>query len=102
VKHISVIACVSAAGEWLTPHSVTSQDSPSIRERLKKRAVRFGTDSIMKLNAKPSINAEIFTDDVQTVFLPNLAELPRLDEFAEEMVMLLMDNCASYITCVVT
>jgi hypothetical protein len=41
VKHISVIACVSAAGESLTPYIITSQDSPSIRQQLKKHGVRF-------------------------------------------------------------
>jgi hypothetical protein len=52
----------------------------------------------MKSNAKPSINSEIFLDYVQTVFLPYLAELRPLDEFAEEMEVLLMDNCPSHIT----
>jgi hypothetical protein len=46
-----------------------------------------GTDLIIKSNAKPDINAEIFLDDVQTVFLPDLGELRGLDEFAEEMAV---------------
>jgi hypothetical protein len=53
---------------------------------------------IMKSNAKPYINAEIFLDSVQTVFRPRLAELRRLDEFAEEMAVLLYDYCPSDIT----
>jgi hypothetical protein len=56
---------------------------------------------ITKSNAKPYINAEIFLDYVQTVFLLGLAELWRLDEFAEEIAVLLMDNCPSHITCAV-
>jgi hypothetical protein len=36
---------------------------------------------------KPSINAEIFLDYVQTVFLPHVAELRRLEEFGEEMIV---------------
>jgi hypothetical protein len=59
VKHISVIACVSAAGESLTPDIMTSQDSPLFREQLNKYGIRFGTDLIMNSDAKPSINAEI-------------------------------------------
>jgi uncharacterized protein (DUF488 family) len=42
----------------------------------------------MKSNAKPCINAEMFFEYVQTLFLLNIAELRRLDEldeFAEEM-----------------
>jgi hypothetical protein len=44
------------------------------------------------LNPKPYINAEIFFDDIRTVFLPNLAELRTLDGFAEETGVLLMDT----------
>jgi hypothetical protein len=57
-----VIACVSAAGESLIPYITPLQDSPPVRAQLKKRGVRFGTDLIMKSNAKPYINAEIFLD----------------------------------------
>jgi hypothetical protein len=96
-----VNACVSAAGESLTSCILPSQDSPSVREQLKKHGVRFGTDLIMKSNAKPYVSAEIFLDSIQTVFLPNLAELWRLDEFAEEIAVFLMDRCSSHITCVV-
>jgi hypothetical protein len=39
-----LIACVSAAGESLTPYIISSQDSYSVREKLKKHGVRFGTD----------------------------------------------------------
>jgi hypothetical protein len=46
VKHISVIACVFAAGESLTSYILTSQDSPSVREQLKKHGVRFGLERI--------------------------------------------------------
>jgi hypothetical protein len=55
----------------------------------------------MKLNTKPFISAEMFFDYIQTVLLANLAELRRLDEFAEEMLVLLMGNCPSLVTCVV-
>jgi hypothetical protein len=44
LKHVSVIVCVSAAGESLIPYIVTSQDSLPVRENLKRRGVRFGTD----------------------------------------------------------
>jgi hypothetical protein len=36
VKHISVIACVSAARESLTPYIITFQAPTSVQERLKK------------------------------------------------------------------
>jgi hypothetical protein len=44
------------------------------------------------------MNAEIFLDETQTVFLPTLTELRTLNEFAEEFAVLLMDNCSSHVT----
>jgi hypothetical protein len=89
---------MSAAGESLTPYIVTSQDSLAIRARLKRRGVRFGTDFILKSRSKPYISAELFTDYIRTVFLPNLTERRHFEEFRNEDVILLMDNCPSYVT----
>jgi hypothetical protein len=96
VKHISVIACISAAGESLTPYIITSQAPMVVQERLKKDGGRFSTDFVLTSNPKSYINAEIFTDYIRTVFLPNLAELRTLDGFAEETGVLLMDNCPTH------
>jgi hypothetical protein len=57
VKHISVIAYISAAGESLTPYIITSQAPTSVQKRLKKEGVRFGTDFVLRSNPKPYINA---------------------------------------------
>jgi hypothetical protein len=38
IKHLPVVACISAAGESLTPYIVTSQDSLPVRENLKSEA----------------------------------------------------------------
>jgi hypothetical protein len=89
---------VSAAGESVTPYVVTSQGSAVVREQLKKHGVRFGVDLVMKVRPKPYVNAKIFLDYIKTVFLPNLAELRHLEEFAEEDAVLLLDNCPSHVT----
>jgi hypothetical protein len=101
VKHISVIACISAAEESLTLYIITSQAPTSVQERLKKEGVRFGTDLVLRSNPGPYINAEIFLDYIRTVFLLNLAELWTLDAFTEETRVLLMDNCPSYVTSLI-
>jgi hypothetical protein len=48
VKHISIITCIIAAGESLTPHIVTSQDSESFHRRLVNRGVRLGVDFVLR------------------------------------------------------
>jgi hypothetical protein len=55
-------------------------------------------DLIIKSNAKPYINAEIFFGSVPSVFRHNRAEFRRLDELAEEMAEFLMDHSPSQIT----
>jgi hypothetical protein len=98
VEHISVIACITAAEESLTSYIIRSQAPTLAQERLKKEGVRFWTDFVVRSNPKPCINAESFHDYIQTVFLPNLAELRALHGFAEETGVLLMDNCPSHVT----
>jgi hypothetical protein len=98
VKHISVIACISAAGESLTLYIITSQARTSVSERLQTEGVRFSTDFVLRSNPSPSINAEIFLDYIRTVFLSNFAELRTLDGFTEETGVLLMNNCPSHVT----
>jgi hypothetical protein len=68
-----------------------------VQERLRKDGARFSTYFISRSNPNLYINAEIFLDSIRTVFLPNLAELRTLDEFAEETGVLLMDNYPSHV-----
>jgi hypothetical protein len=43
VKHMSIIACIIAGGESMTPFVVTSQISDGIRKRLMSRGVCLGS-----------------------------------------------------------
>jgi hypothetical protein len=97
VKDVSLIVCVSAAGKTVIPYMVTSTDSMRLRVALKKRGVRFGTDLILKAREKAYVNTEIFLEYIRMVFMPNLNELRSLRQFADEDVVLLMDNCPSHI-----
>jgi hypothetical protein len=48
VKHISIIACITAAGESLTLYIVTSQDSEPFRKKLMCQGVRMSVDPVLK------------------------------------------------------
>jgi hypothetical protein len=98
VKHISVIACLSAAGESLPPYIVTSQNSSPVQEQLRKHGVRFRRDLILKSNSRPYINAGIFLDYIRSVFLPYVIGLRNLARLVVEEAVLLMDNCSSHVT----
>jgi hypothetical protein len=62
----------------------------------EKHGVRFDIDFILKSRAKPYVNAEMFAGHIRTVPIPNLNKLRTLGEFAQEEVILLMDNCPSH------
>jgi hypothetical protein len=98
VKHISVIACISAAGESLLPYIVTSQNSTAVQEHLKKQEVCFRGDMIFKSNQKPYITANIFIDSIRTVFLPYIDTLRGLAVLAQEISFLLMDQCSGHVS----
>jgi hypothetical protein len=97
VKHISVIAFVSAPGESLLPYIITSQNSPAVQEHLKTQGVRFGRSMILKFNQKPYINAGIFLDYIRTVFLPYVDALRGLVVFPQEVAALLMAHCSAHV-----
>jgi hypothetical protein len=61
VRHISIITCISAAGESLTPYIVTSQDSDAIRKRLVIHGVRLGVDFILRHRPKPYVSRKLFS-----------------------------------------
>jgi hypothetical protein len=92
VKHILVIACVSAAGGPLLQDIITSQNSPTLHDHLKKQGVRFGRDFALKFNQKPYFNAGIFLDYVRTIFLPYVETFHGLTVFPQELAFLLMES----------
>jgi hypothetical protein len=96
VKHISIIACISAGGESLTPYIVTLQDSERVREKLKSRGVRLGVDFVLRHRSKPYINGKLFLEYISIIFITYLNELRDSEEFAECEAVLLMDNCSPH------
>jgi hypothetical protein len=81
VKHVSVVACISASGGCLTPYVVTSQNSAAVSP-----GCGGGRDS----------NWIAF--DLRNVFLPHLMIIRIVKDLREEDAVLLMDNCSPHIT----
>jgi hypothetical protein len=54
VKHISVIACLSAAGESLLNHIVTSQNCSTVQEHLRKQCVYLNQDFTWNRTRSPT------------------------------------------------
>jgi hypothetical protein len=93
VKHISVIACLLAAKESLLHYIVTSMNSPTVQEHLKKQGVRFRSDFALKFKQKPYFNAGIFLASIKTILLPYIDTLRGRAVLAQEIAILLMAHC---------
>jgi hypothetical protein len=48
----------------------------------------------LKFDQKPYINAGIFIDYIKTIFLPYIDAFRALVVLAQELAVLLMDNCS--------
>jgi hypothetical protein len=92
LKHISIIAYLSAGRESIISYIITFHDSESFCNRLKKPRVRFGVDFLLKSRQKPYVNANIFKDYIKCVFISYLNELRSSEQFADQATMLLMDK----------
>jgi hypothetical protein len=84
-KHISVIACLSAAEESLLHYKVTSQNSPTVQEHLNTQGVPFGRDFALKFNQRPYINAGIFIAYIRTILVPYIDPFRGLAVLAQEI-----------------
>jgi hypothetical protein len=84
-----------AAGESLLHYIVTSQNSSTIQEYLKKQCVRFGSDFDLKFNQKPDSNTGIFLAYIRTILLPYVDTFRDLAVIAREIAVLLMAHCSA-------
>jgi hypothetical protein len=97
LKRISVVACISAAGEHMIPFFVCSQIHDTGERRLKTEGFRMGLDLIIKWRTEPYMNSQLFAEYISTVLLPSLDKLRSNEKFADKEAILLMDNCSMHV-----
>jgi hypothetical protein len=92
LKHISVAACISAAGEHMTLCLACSQGNAAVQRKLKIEGFRMGVDWLLKSRHKPYMNPQLFAEYISTILLSYIDELPSNEEFADKEAVLPMDN----------
>jgi hypothetical protein len=60
LKHISMVRCVLASGESLTPFLVSSEVHEMVIESLKAERFGMGVELILEHARKPYMNARLF------------------------------------------
>jgi hypothetical protein len=97
LKHIFVVACISAAREHMKPFLVCSQGNTTVERKPKIEEFRMGVDLILKALQKPDVNSQLFAKYISTVLLPYIDKLRSNEEFAHKEAVLLMDNCSIHL-----
>jgi hypothetical protein len=75
-----------------------SQDSAGVRRDLEADGMQIGRLSILKHRDKPYGNAELFEDDLRSVFLLHLMIDRIVKDPRGEVAVSLADNCSLHIT----
>jgi hypothetical protein len=96
-KHISVVACISAAGKHMMPFLVCSQGNAAVERKLENEGFRMDVDLILKSWHKSYMNSQLFAEYVSTVLLPCIDGLRSNEQFADKEAVLLMDNCSIHV-----
>jgi hypothetical protein len=92
LKHMSVIYCVSAAGESLTPFVVSSQVHDTVIEALKIEGFWMGMYMVLEHRQKAYVTATVFQQYVTNILIPFIESLRTNPEFTGESPIFLMDN----------
>jgi hypothetical protein len=74
---------------------MTSKNSPTVQEHLKKQGVRFCRDFALKFNEKSCFNAGIFLADIRTILLQNIETFRGLAVVVQEIAVFLMAHCSA-------
>jgi hypothetical protein len=94
LKHMSMIFCVLATDESLTPFVVSSQVNGKVIETLKIERFRMGVDMILEHRQKAYVTVTFFQQYVTSVLIPFI-ERPRTNlEFTSKSTISLLDNCS--------
>jgi hypothetical protein len=97
LKHISIVTCISAAGEHMIPFMVCSRLNGTVERLLKLRGFRFVVELILRKRDKLYMDSQLFHEYMATILIHYIKELPTNDKFAGKNTVLLMDNCAIHV-----
>jgi hypothetical protein len=98
VRHISIASCISASGTCLAPYVLTCRDSASFHRALEATRMPIGKHLILKQPVKLCVNADLFENYAQTVFLPHFAITRIIQNIHNEEVVRLVGNSSRHLT----
>jgi hypothetical protein len=94
-SHATILACVSAAGDALTPMIISGMP---IRDSLWEQGLRQDEDAMTRLRTTAYINGDLFYEYISTVLVPYVTNVRSNRDLANEPAVLLMDSVCPHIS----
>ena len=94
-KHISLLVCVSAAGDSLTPMMITNYE---ISDEIYENGLREDEDIMIRQRNPPYINESLFIEYLQLVLIPYINSVREKYQCPEKEAVLMMDSCSAHCT----
>jgi hypothetical protein len=95
-KHLSMMACVSLAGEALMPHFLTKGVVPAVE--LQKTGLLENVHATFAHTTSGYMTKESFKGWVDLNFVPQVNWMRKKLSLEKEKAMLLLDNCPSHLS----
>ncbi len=91
VSHMTILTCVSAAGDALTPLLITKH---TIKDSLWETGLRQDEDVMIRIRDPPYISKELFEEYINVVFIPYLNSVREKINATSSEALLMMDSCS--------
>jgi hypothetical protein len=92
---VTLLACVSAAGDALTPMIISG---PPIRDSLWSKGLRQNEGAMIRQRHPAYINEELFFEYMLRAFVPYVTAFCDKPEFANQTAVLLMDSALPHVS----
>ena len=93
LQHMTMLACVSSAGDALTPMLIMKN---SIPDELEETGIRIGEDVILKQRQKPYMDEQLFFEYITTVLIPYIDKLRENEMYSNEKALIMMDSASCH------
>jgi hypothetical protein len=92
---VTLLACVSAAGNVLTPMVISEL---SVRDSLWTKGLREDENAMVRQRNPAYVTEELFFQYMINIFIPYVANIRQRPEFANDPVVLFMDSALPHIS----
>ena len=93
VSHMTLLTCVSAAGDSLTPLLITKHE---LRDDFWELGIRPDEDIMVRVRDPPYIDKELFFEYISVVLIPYISHVRSQLKIEANEAILLMDSCSAH------